>query len=217
MDVDPELDVTLSNGRHLVTFQIAALDRDLGTWTVAEPVVPRRVILGDAEALDVRRRLDARIAARLAAGWVPVDPRPGGTAARPLPADLQLYLAVCENSIMALRGLAFVELEETTEALMTRNRGSVDDRRPGHDEFVAETLVRPFFMIMLHKEIGQPRGGAARRGAPGALSTRTWPIRQSVRRTRSKWDSMRVGPGVSRRCHAADGERRQCRAGLGPG
>jgi len=71
MDPDPELDVTLSNGRRVVTFQISALDRDLGTWTVGEPFVPRRVILGDAEALALRRRVDARIAARLAAGWSP--------------------------------------------------------------------------------------------------------------------------------------------------
>ena len=92
MDVDPELDVTLSNGRRIVTFEIAALDRDLSMWTVVEPLMPPRVILGDAEALDTRRRLDARIAARLAAGWVPVDPRPTGTPALPLPADLQLYL-----------------------------------------------------------------------------------------------------------------------------
>ncbi len=69
MDPDSELDVTLSNGRRVVADQIAALDRDLGRWTVADPVVPRRVILGDAEALDARRRLDARIAARLAAEW----------------------------------------------------------------------------------------------------------------------------------------------------
>ncbi len=65
MDPDSELDVTLSNGRRVVAYQIAALDRDLGRWTVTDPVVPRRVILGDAEALD------ARIAARLAAEWVP--------------------------------------------------------------------------------------------------------------------------------------------------
>ena len=71
MDRDPELDVTLSNGRRLVTFQITALDRDLGAWTVVEPLAPRRVILGDAEALATRRHLEARIAARLAAGWVP--------------------------------------------------------------------------------------------------------------------------------------------------
>ncbi len=86
MDADPELDITLSNGRRVVTYQIAALDRDLGTWTVAQPLVPRRVILGDAEALDARRRLDARIAARLDAGWVPVHAT--SAAAGPLPADL---------------------------------------------------------------------------------------------------------------------------------
>jgi hypothetical protein len=80
MDPDPELDVTLSNGRHVATYQIAALDRDLGTWTVAEPLVPRRVILGDAEALAARRHLDARIAARLAAGWVPVETEASRTA-----------------------------------------------------------------------------------------------------------------------------------------
>ena len=34
MDPDPELDVTLSNGRRVVTFQITALDRGLarGRW-----------------------------------------------------------------------------------------------------------------------------------------------------------------------------------------
>jgi hypothetical protein len=45
MDPDAELDVTLSNGRRVVAYQIAALD--------------------------ARRRLDARMAPRLAAGWVP--------------------------------------------------------------------------------------------------------------------------------------------------
>jgi len=92
MDADPELDVTLSKGRRIVTFEIAALDRDLRTWTVVEPLMPPRVILGDAEALDTRRRLDARIAARLAVGWVPVDTRPAGDPSLPLPADLTLYL-----------------------------------------------------------------------------------------------------------------------------
>ena len=93
MDPDPELDVTLSNGRRVVTFQITALDRDLGTWTVDEPFVPRRVILGDAEALALRRRVDARIAARLAAGWVPVDGGPAGVPATALPADLALQVS----------------------------------------------------------------------------------------------------------------------------
>ena len=51
MDIDPELDVTRSNGRRVVTCQIAALDRDVGVWMAIEPLVPRRVILGEAEAL----------------------------------------------------------------------------------------------------------------------------------------------------------------------
>ena len=59
MDRDPELDVTLSNGRRLVTFRITALDRDLGAWTVVNPPMPRRVILGETEALATRRYLDA--------------------------------------------------------------------------------------------------------------------------------------------------------------
>jgi hypothetical protein len=62
-----------------------------------------------------------------------------------------MYPVVCENSIMALRGLAFVEPEETTEAFTTRDRARSDRRCPGRNELVAETLVRPFFMIMLHK------------------------------------------------------------------
>jgi hypothetical protein len=93
MDADPELDVTLSNGRRVMTFQITALDHDLGTWTVVDPPVPRRVVLGHAEALALRRQIDARIAARLAAGWVPVDTGPAGTPATALPADLALQVS----------------------------------------------------------------------------------------------------------------------------
>ena len=93
MDGDPELDVTLSNGRRVVTFQITPLDHDLGTWTVVEPPGPRRVILGEAEALETRRRVDARIAARLAAGWVPVDAGPAGAPTSPLPSDLALQVS----------------------------------------------------------------------------------------------------------------------------
>jgi hypothetical protein len=75
----------------VVTFQIAALDRDVGVWLAVEPLVPRRVILGDAAALATRRHLDARIAARLAAGWVPVDP-PARAAPTPLSPDLRLQI-----------------------------------------------------------------------------------------------------------------------------
>jgi tetratricopeptide (TPR) repeat protein len=87
-DRDPELDVTLSNGHRLVTFQIRALDRDLGTWTVVEPPGPRRILWTYAEALDIRRQLDIRIAARLAVGWVPVDAGVHGATAGAWPPDL---------------------------------------------------------------------------------------------------------------------------------
>jgi len=60
MDADPEVDITLSNGRRMAHFQITALERDLGVRSVAEPLVPRRVILGETEALEARRRVDAR-------------------------------------------------------------------------------------------------------------------------------------------------------------
>ena len=103
MDVDPELAVTLSNGRRVVTFQITPLDRDLGTWTVVEPPMPRRVILDEAEALAVRRQLDARIVARLAAGWVPVDPGAPGAAAVPLSPDLTLQLSSLLEAVTRAR------------------------------------------------------------------------------------------------------------------
>ena len=93
MDVDPELDVTLSNGRRVVTFQITPLDHDLGTWTVVEPPGPRHVILGEAKALETRRRADARIAARLAAGWVPVDAWLTGPSGVPIGPDLALQVS----------------------------------------------------------------------------------------------------------------------------
>ena len=93
MDCDPELDVTLSNGRRVMRFQITALDHDLGTWTVVEPPMPRRVLLGETEALATRRHLDARIAARLAAGWIPVDAGPAETAGVSLPPDLAQQLS----------------------------------------------------------------------------------------------------------------------------
>ena len=95
MDRDPELDVTVSDGRQVLTFQIAALaGRD--AWAIVEPRAPRRVIRGCAAALEARQRMDTQIAARLAAGWVPVDRRPAGTprvAPVPLPPDLVLQIS----------------------------------------------------------------------------------------------------------------------------
>src|SRR6266849_2255576 len=74
VDRDPELDVTLSDGRQVATFQIVAI-AGREAWAIVEPRAPRRVIRGCAAALDVRQRVDTQIAARLAAGWVPVDRR----------------------------------------------------------------------------------------------------------------------------------------------
>jgi hypothetical protein len=96
MDWDPELDVTLSNGRRVVTFQIAAVAGAREAWAVLEPGALRRVILGRAAALETRQRVDTRIAARLAVGWVPVDGRPADAPRvppTPLPPDLGLQIS----------------------------------------------------------------------------------------------------------------------------
>jgi hypothetical protein len=94
MDADPELDVTLSDGRQSITFQIAAVQGALEAWTVVEPLAPLRVMLGHAEALAARSRLDQLIAARLEAGWVPVDGSPDGARAAPIPLSSDLVLQI---------------------------------------------------------------------------------------------------------------------------
>jgi hypothetical protein len=95
MDRDPELDVTLSDGRQVLTFQIAAIT-GREAWAIVEPRAPLRVIRGCAAALAVRQRVDTQIAARLAAGWVPVDrcsPSTPPVAPTPLPPDLVLQIS----------------------------------------------------------------------------------------------------------------------------
>src|SRR5712691_3949497 len=96
MDGDPELDVTLSNGRESATFQIAPVDGAGEAWAILEPVGPVTVVMGRAAAVEARSRLDRVIAARLAAGWVPVDVGSAGAPlgpATPLPADLVLHIS----------------------------------------------------------------------------------------------------------------------------
>jgi hypothetical protein len=96
MDRDPELDVTLSDGRQVATFQIAAVAGVREAWAIVEPRMPPCVIRGCAAALAERQRLDARIAARLAVGWVPVDGPSAGTPSvppAPLPPDLVLQIS----------------------------------------------------------------------------------------------------------------------------
>jgi len=46
-----------------------------------------------------------------------------------------------------VRGLAVIEVEQPAEALTTCYRACSDRRCCGRDEFVAETLMRAFFMI----------------------------------------------------------------------
>ena len=49
---------------------------------------------------------------------------------------------------MELCGLAVVELEQAAKALTTLDRAGSDRGCLGGDEFVAQTLVRPFFMVV---------------------------------------------------------------------
>jgi hypothetical protein len=96
MDGDPELDVTLSDGRASVTYQIAPVDGAVEAWAILEPFGPVTVVMGRAAAVEARSRLDRVIAARLAAGWVPVDVGLAGAPlgpATPLPADLVLQIS----------------------------------------------------------------------------------------------------------------------------
>jgi len=58
---------------------------------------------------------------------------------------------------MRLRGLAVVELEQAAESLTTLHLACSDHRRLWRDALVAQTLVRPFFMIMVDKfSYGRP-------------------------------------------------------------
>ena len=60
-------------------------------------------------------------------------------------------VVVCENSAHGLRGLAVVELEQAAEPLTAPDRACAGDHGLGRDELVAQPLVRPFLMIMLHE------------------------------------------------------------------
>ena len=94
-DPDPELGVTLSDGEEAATFQIAPAAVGGDTWLIVEPGIPLAVVVGRAEALAVRERLDAAIAARLSTGWVPMGMAPLAprVAPTPLPPDLHLHLS----------------------------------------------------------------------------------------------------------------------------
>jgi hypothetical protein len=96
MDLDPELDVRLSDGSQAITFQITPVASAVEAWAVVEPFAPRTVVVGRGAAVAARARLDRAIAVRLEAGWVPLDARPAGAprvAPTPLPPDLALQLS----------------------------------------------------------------------------------------------------------------------------
>jgi hypothetical protein len=81
---------------------------------------------------------------------------------------------LCENSAHSLRGRAVVELEEATEPFTAADGASADDRRPGlGDERIAQTLVGPFFMIVIDKRTqGGPQMPFAQwHDAPQALGS----------------------------------------------
>ena len=48
MDLDPELDVTLSDGRQSVSFRITPVEGAPDAWAILEPLAPFRVLLGRA-------------------------------------------------------------------------------------------------------------------------------------------------------------------------
>lgn len=104
MDPDPELDITLSDGRTAVTYQITAADEAEDTWVIVEPLAPLRVVGERAQALAGRAAFDVCIAARLAAGWVPLeDPRAARVAPVPFSEDLQLRIGSAVEALVAGR------------------------------------------------------------------------------------------------------------------
>ena len=64
---------------------------------------------------------------------------------------VRLLPVVCENSARVLRGLPVVELEQAAEPLTAPDRACAGDHGLGRDALVAQPLVRPFLMIMLHE------------------------------------------------------------------
>jgi hypothetical protein len=70
---------------------------------------------------------------------------------------LRAISSCAETRSVRLRGLAMVELEQAAESLTTLHRARSDRGRLWRDELVAQTLVRPFFMIMVDKLLyGRP-------------------------------------------------------------
>ena len=103
MDADPELHVTLSDGRQTATYAILpsedATDR---YWTVVEPGVLHHAVTTLAHALAARARLDHRVAGRLATGWVPVEHQAPAVPV-PLPATVVAVMGPLLTAVACAR------------------------------------------------------------------------------------------------------------------
>jgi hypothetical protein len=88
------------------------------------------------------------IGRRLASGS---DGSTDATAAREGDASTLGFPVVCENPAHELRGGTVVELEHAAEALTAPNRACADQRGLGRDALIAQTLVRPFLMVVINK------------------------------------------------------------------
>jgi hypothetical protein len=58
---------------------------------------------------------------------------------------------VCENPADELRAGTVVELQHAAEALAAPNRAGADQWGLGRDARIAQTLVRPFLMVVIDK------------------------------------------------------------------
>ena len=115
-DPDPELRVTRTDGRQTERYQIGALTPGRA-WLVVDPTAPCHVIRSRAAAVDARQLLDARIADRLAAGWLPVErrPRPPRRSPARLPADLVFALTSLFDTLE--RGRDLVRAADSSDQL----------------------------------------------------------------------------------------------------
>jgi hypothetical protein len=127
MDVDPELAVTLTNGRRVLVFSITTTTD--GTWRVRAPGVAQ--IVRDAPtAIAIRDLLDRQIARQLAAGWVPADPVTVTPIA--LPPDVALQITALLESLARARGA--IRAVDPTEALLRASETlRAEARRVGLD------------------------------------------------------------------------------------
>jgi hypothetical protein len=175
MDRDPELAVTLSNGRRLATFAIEAVVRVPAVWSIVEPGA-RRTARGLPAALSARRRLDGAIALRLAIGWVPVDTAARGARSTPLSRDVRMRMrgvldALCDARAALQAADASGRLWAAAQVWVwqaRRYRIHLAGPPKADTAATADAPVRPPERIVREAQISeprQPRRGGARRNA----------------------------------------------------